>query len=77
MVGADPEFIGGLADLVRRAVLAEDTINATGRRLCPAGISSHSRYGASARKSVKRFSVGRVTTVGRAPARKSVERFSP
>jgi ferrochelatase len=35
-VSADPDFIGGLAALVRRAVSAGTTMNATGRRLCPA-----------------------------------------
>jgi ferrochelatase len=35
-VGADPGFIAGLADLVRRAASAGGTVNASGGRLCPA-----------------------------------------
>jgi ferrochelatase len=35
-VGADPDFIAGLAELVRRAAGVTGTINAGDRRLCPA-----------------------------------------
>lgn len=34
-VGAHPDFIAGLAGLVRKAVAAEDIINDLGERLCP------------------------------------------
>jgi hypothetical protein len=35
-VGADPEFIAGLATLVRRAASVTGTVNAGDGRLCPA-----------------------------------------
>jgi ferrochelatase len=35
-VGADPDFIAGLAGLVRKAVAMGGTINAAGHRACPA-----------------------------------------